>query len=46
MILTDEENFRKISKKEIEEIYGEVTINEIEFGNLVTHLRKKLNHYF
>ncbi|HSO86453.1 MAG TPA: DUF4922 domain-containing protein [Draconibacterium sp.] len=42
LVLPGEEDFRKITKKEIEEIYGEVTVTEREFINLVTHLKKAL----
>jgi ATP adenylyltransferase/5',5'''-P-1,P-4-tetraphosphate phosphorylase II len=38
LVLPEEEDFKKITKEEIEEIYGEVTINESKFKNLVTRL--------
>ena len=40
LVLPGEEDFKKITKKEIQDIYGEVTLNEIEFKNLVAQLRK------
>jgi ATP adenylyltransferase/5',5'''-P-1,P-4-tetraphosphate phosphorylase II len=42
LVLPGEEDFNKITKEEIEEIYGEVTINESKFKNLVTRLREDL----
>lgn len=42
LVLPGKEDFLKITKKEIEEIYGEVTVNQEDFKNLVTHLRKDL----
>lgn len=42
LVLPGEEDFLKITKKEIEEIYSEVTVNQEDFKNLVTHLRKDL----
>jgi ATP adenylyltransferase/5',5'''-P-1,P-4-tetraphosphate phosphorylase II len=40
LVLPGEEDFNKITGKEIEEIYGEVTVNDREFKNLVTLLKK------
>jgi len=42
LVLPGGEDFLKITKKEIEEIYGEVTVNKEEFEKLVTHLCKDL----
>lgn len=36
LILPRKEDFLKITKKEIEEIYGEVTINRIAFNKIIT----------
>jgi len=39
LVLPAEENFRKITQKEIAEIYGEVTINSKNFRRLILRLR-------
>jgi hypothetical protein len=42
LVLPGQEDFLKITKNEIVEIFGEVTINDREFRNLITHLKKDL----
>lgn len=39
LVLPGEEDFRKITKKEIEEIYGEVTVNQEAFDKLIFDIK-------
>lgn len=41
LVLPREEDFNKITKKEIEEIYGEVTIDSATFKKLIKKLKEK-----
>lgn len=38
LVLPNEEDFRKITKKEIEEIYGEVTVNQQAFKRITNNI--------
>jgi hypothetical protein len=40
LVLPEEEDFKNITGKEIEEIYGEVTLNVRKFKNLVKKLKE------
>lgn len=42
LILPEQEDFKSITQEEIAEIYGEVTINDREFKNLISHLKNDL----
>ncbi|HKI88145.1 MAG TPA: hypothetical protein VKA38_03895, partial [Draconibacterium sp.] len=42
LILPNKEDFKKITKREIEEIYGEVTVNKHLFQDLCNTLKSNL----
>ena len=42
LVLPREEDFNKITKTEIEEIYGEVTLNQVAFKMLISNLKESL----
>ena len=42
LVLPGEEDFKKITKKEIKEIYGEVTINQATFERLILDIKVEL----